>query len=462
MVSAEWRALGSEDRKVWEKLADEDKARYMKEKAKYSGPWKVPANLRKLKDPTSPKKPVPAYFAFSNARRQKVKSENPSASNAEISKILSQMWKSAPEDVREVYLEEEKRQRKAYTLGMQEWRLQQKEKESIMVMQKGVAEDGAGTASEDAAVTQKPTDVTTGVNNVVVALDSEGDKSNSTGKQLRGSSSPRQLDASSGAAHQLQSLMHSASSRMPASGDRMVVGGDSSVLLGGSLRSGTDMSTLSSLELQRQAAASGLLGRAAPFGVPVASPGSQFTTPAMAASSFLIGDNSNVLGTMDPLVASAFLRESTAARMQLLQSQEAERMRLIQSQLLNPGSALAAAHSEYLGDLGRNLEGYGGIDALSALQLDAQIRGGQFGRTDQALEFLLHRGAPSVSMTGGLPALATQHSQIQSGLLAPSLSGVSVEEDLLLARLRLLQNQGAVSEGRQIRDERKNERSDDS
>lgn len=126
LVSDKWREMGQQERESWEERARQDKARYMNEKLHYEGPWKVPANKRKPKDPTSPKKPVPAYFAFSNARRQLIKNENPTATNAEISRILAKMWKEAPEDVRNVYLEEEAGRREEHAIAMEKWRRENK------------------------------------------------------------------------------------------------------------------------------------------------------------------------------------------------------------------------------------------------------------------------------------------------------------------------------------------------
>jgi len=61
--------------------------------------------LRKLggkqpKDPLRPKRPVSAYMAFSNGRRKTVKALHPNSSSAEISHMLSQMWKEAPAAVK--------------------------------------------------------------------------------------------------------------------------------------------------------------------------------------------------------------------------------------------------------------------------------------------------------------------------------------------------------------------------
>lgn len=121
--------MGSSEKVEWEEAARCDMARYEREKAEYDGPWKVRSNQRKPKDPTSPKKPVPAYFAFSNERRQMVKDQNPSSTNGEISQILSRMWKDAPIEIRQRYLDEEARARKKHNLQMAEWRKQKKEKE---------------------------------------------------------------------------------------------------------------------------------------------------------------------------------------------------------------------------------------------------------------------------------------------------------------------------------------------
>jgi len=128
-ISDEWRTLDRDSKSKWEDMAREDKERYQREKAAYSGPWKVRTNLRKPKDPNSPKKPVPAYFAFSNERRQEVKNQNPNATNGEISRLLSKMWNEAPEEIRRKYLDQEAKERAVYTEKMKEWRAKRKELE---------------------------------------------------------------------------------------------------------------------------------------------------------------------------------------------------------------------------------------------------------------------------------------------------------------------------------------------
>lgn len=52
MVSESWKKLDPEERKVWDLKAEKDKERYELEKTQYKGPWKIPSNKRKQKDPT--------------------------------------------------------------------------------------------------------------------------------------------------------------------------------------------------------------------------------------------------------------------------------------------------------------------------------------------------------------------------------------------------------------------------
>jgi hypothetical protein len=65
--------MSAQEKEVWDKRAQKDKARYEVEKAMYKGPWKIPANKRTPKDPAAPKRPMSAFLAFSNKRRAALK-----------------------------------------------------------------------------------------------------------------------------------------------------------------------------------------------------------------------------------------------------------------------------------------------------------------------------------------------------------------------------------------------------
>jgi HMG (high mobility group) box len=123
--------MPSEEKELWEKKARKDKARYEVEKAMYKGPWKIPANKRTPKDPTAPKRPMSAFLAFSNKRRAALKREHPNATNADLSKMLSQSWKEAPDDIRSKYVEEEASLRSHYKTEMGKWRKKMAEEKKL-------------------------------------------------------------------------------------------------------------------------------------------------------------------------------------------------------------------------------------------------------------------------------------------------------------------------------------------
>jgi len=128
LVSAEWKALPEEERKKWEEIAREDKARFEVEKAMYTGPWKVPAKKRSQKDPSAPKRPMSSFLSFSNSKRASTKQENPDKSNAEISRMLAEMWRDAPEDERRAHIEKEAKLREEYKVAMAEWKKNEEDK----------------------------------------------------------------------------------------------------------------------------------------------------------------------------------------------------------------------------------------------------------------------------------------------------------------------------------------------
>ena len=88
----------------------------------YKGPWKIPANKRAPKDPTAPKRPMSAFLSYSNRLRAALKKENPSATNSDLSKMLSLTWKDLPADERKKFMDDEADLRAKYKIEMSEWR----------------------------------------------------------------------------------------------------------------------------------------------------------------------------------------------------------------------------------------------------------------------------------------------------------------------------------------------------
>ena len=59
---------------------------------------------------------------FANSKRQEIKDANPGATNGEISKMLSAIWKGSSDDFKEPYFKEEMEQRANYKIQMEAYR----------------------------------------------------------------------------------------------------------------------------------------------------------------------------------------------------------------------------------------------------------------------------------------------------------------------------------------------------
>jgi hypothetical protein len=116
-----WRNLPADERAHWDDMAAKDKQRYMIEKASYTGPWQVPWK-RARKDPSAPKRPMSAFLYFSQGKRREIKEQNPKMKNTEISRLLGEMWRNAPEEDRTPHIEKEKEEREKYKVAIGDWR----------------------------------------------------------------------------------------------------------------------------------------------------------------------------------------------------------------------------------------------------------------------------------------------------------------------------------------------------
>lgn len=104
-------------------MARKDKARFEFEKAMYKGPWKVPAKLKKnQKDPNVPRRPMSAFLSYSNAKRPEAKEAHPEMNNAEMSRFLAQMWRNAPQEEKQEFIDREYELRQKYLSDIAIWR----------------------------------------------------------------------------------------------------------------------------------------------------------------------------------------------------------------------------------------------------------------------------------------------------------------------------------------------------
>lgn len=123
-VAGEWRKLTDKERAYWDEQAREDKVRFVREKAAYKGPWNIPKRRAK-KHPLAPKRPMSAFLKFSKTRRNKVKQDNPSMENTDVSRLLGEMWRNASTGERAPYVESEEQERAEYKEEIKKWRSDQ-------------------------------------------------------------------------------------------------------------------------------------------------------------------------------------------------------------------------------------------------------------------------------------------------------------------------------------------------
>lgn len=71
-----------------------------------------------IKDPNAPKKPLSAYFLFTNDERQKIKSEFPNMGITDIAKETGRRWANIPSDSREHYESRYQESRNQYDQDM--------------------------------------------------------------------------------------------------------------------------------------------------------------------------------------------------------------------------------------------------------------------------------------------------------------------------------------------------------
>lgn len=125
LVSEAWKNLSPKERGVYEEMSRLDKERYDIEKETYTGPWKILKQRKRFKDPDAPKRPMSAFLMYSNGKRAAVKREKPSLSNADISRLLADRWRSAPAEERQIFIDLELKKRQKYKEKLVKWRVEE-------------------------------------------------------------------------------------------------------------------------------------------------------------------------------------------------------------------------------------------------------------------------------------------------------------------------------------------------
>jgi len=83
-------------------------------------------NSKPIKDPNAPKKPLSAYFLFSQEERLKVKAENPDYSITEVAKELGKRWATLNPDIKGSYEQRYQDARRLYESEMNNYKPKKK------------------------------------------------------------------------------------------------------------------------------------------------------------------------------------------------------------------------------------------------------------------------------------------------------------------------------------------------
>jgi len=89
-------------------------AQIQQQKVVSASPGATKVNQKPAKDPNAPKKPLSAYFLFSQEERLKVKAENPDYSITEVAKELGKRWASLNPDIKNSYEQRYQDARRVY------------------------------------------------------------------------------------------------------------------------------------------------------------------------------------------------------------------------------------------------------------------------------------------------------------------------------------------------------------
>merc|ERR1719198_269914 len=108
LVSAEFKSLSPEEKRVYEEKAKKDKERYKKEMENYVPPDDSDEDggrgkKTKKKDPNAPKRGQTNFMIFSSHVRAKVKEENPDATFGQIGKLIGKKFQALSSEEKEKY-----------------------------------------------------------------------------------------------------------------------------------------------------------------------------------------------------------------------------------------------------------------------------------------------------------------------------------------------------------------------
>ena len=115
-------------------------------------PRNTAGSKKATKDPNAPKRPLSAFFLFSQDERPDIKKKNPSMSVGDISKEIGARWKKASDDVKKRYEQKAAVEKQKYEARLSEY----KKSGGGSSPAKGGASKGASKAAASKKSPKKP------------------------------------------------------------------------------------------------------------------------------------------------------------------------------------------------------------------------------------------------------------------------------------------------------------------
>lgn len=104
LASEKWNTLSNQEKLPFERKSSEQMEQYHKQ-------------MNAIEAKLPPKKPLPAFLAFSKEVRPTIVEQDPSLTFAEISSIIGEKWRDLDPAVKDEYIED-------YKLRLQDWQKQ--------------------------------------------------------------------------------------------------------------------------------------------------------------------------------------------------------------------------------------------------------------------------------------------------------------------------------------------------
>jgi len=129
LLGDKWKELSAEEKKPYEALNKEAKAKYIEEGGNEG-------KKRKKAGSGVPKKPLSGFMFFSKELRPIIKGENPDIKFSEMGKQLGEQWKNLMEDEKKKYNDMNKADKERYTEEFEKWKEEHPEEAAALKSKK--------------------------------------------------------------------------------------------------------------------------------------------------------------------------------------------------------------------------------------------------------------------------------------------------------------------------------------